>query len=86
MPMILEFFGDECSHCQAMKPIVEKLKTEGAEIQSFEVWHNDNNANKMDNLDKGRCGGVPFYINLQTDKWICGETSYDELKSLIDAI
>jgi len=32
--------------------------------------------------DKGHCGGVPFFINTETGKWICGEASYEELKNI----
>ena len=82
--MIFEFYGEECSHCHAMKPLVERLRQASVEVRSFEIWHDDNNSNKMDQLDRGRCGGVPFYINPEKDKWICGETTYEELKSLAD--
>ena len=30
--------------------------------------------------DKDYCGGVPFFYNTETNKWICGETDYEELK------
>jgi len=80
--MIFEFYGTECPHCMNMKPIVERLREEGVEIQSFEVWHNDNNAHKLNEYDKGFCGGVPFFVNSETKKWICGETTYEELKAI----
>lgn len=63
-----------------MKPLVERLKKEqGVEIESLEVWHNEANEAKFVEMDKDRCGGVPFFINTQTDKWICGEATYEEL-------
>lgn len=31
-------------------------------------------------LDKDFCGGVPFFYNTKTNKWICGEADYDTLK------
>lgn len=82
--MILEFYGEECPHCDYMKPIVERLRKEGLEVESLEVWHNDNNAHRMDTYDQGKCGGVPFYLNPKTEKWICGATSYEELKTLAE--
>ncbi|MDA1334538.1 MAG: hypothetical protein O2794_00785 [bacterium] len=81
--MIYEFYGEECPHCLQMKPLIERLKTEdGVEVESYEVWHDENNANKLHQYDKSFCGGVPFYYNSETTKWICGETSYEELKKL----
>jgi len=80
--MIFEFYGKECPHCQSMKPIVEKLKNEGIVVESLEVWHNDDNANKMREYDNQHCGGVPFYVNPDTKKWICGATTYEELKKI----
>jgi len=83
--MLLEFYGEECPHCLAMKPVLERLRNEGAAIESYEVWHNDNNAHKLNQYDKGFCGGVPFYINPETQQWICGETTYEELKKISGA-
>lgn len=65
-----------------MAPLVEKLKKEtGVKFERYEVWHDDANAKKMEGYDKGEYGGVPLYINTDTGKKICGETSYEELKS-----
>lgn len=83
--MLLEFYGEECSHCITMRPLVEKLeKAEKIKFERFEVWHNEKNAKKMEKYDRGRCGGVPFFINTDTDKFICGEDSYEALKNLAD--
>ena len=82
MSDLLEFFGTECSHCNAMKPLVEKLEQEiGVTLDKFEVWHNEENAKKLEELDKGECGGVPFFINLKTGQKICGAVSYEQLKN-----
>lgn len=80
--MIYEFFGTECPHCINMKPLVERLQKEGIEVKSFEVWHNEDNANMLERIDEGHCGGVPFFYNPENKKWICGETTYDELKAI----
>ncbi len=80
---LLEFYGKECPHCITMEPLVEKLaKDEKLVFQRFEVWHDEKNAAKFETYDKGRCGGVPFFINTDTDKFICGEDSYEALKAL----
>jgi thiol-disulfide isomerase/thioredoxin len=79
--MLLEFYGKECPHCIRMAPLIEKLEKEtGLKVEKYEVWHDEKNAKKMEEYDKGLCGGVPFYFNTETGKHICGETSYEDLK------
>jgi len=64
-----------------MHELVERLgKEEGVKVESLEVWHNKENEKRLLELDKDFCGGVPFFFNSQTQKWICGEASYAELK------
>ena len=42
--MLIEFYGEECPHCQAMLPLVERLeKEEGLKVERHEVWHNKEN-------------------------------------------
>jgi len=65
-----------------MKPWIEKLEKElGVKVSRVEVWHNEANAKRMQDIDKGRCGGVPYFYNKKTGKWICGAVSYDKLKA-----
>jgi len=81
MENLLEFYGTECPHCIKMHPLVERLEKEtGVKVEKFEVWHNEENSRKMDEYDKDYCGGVPFFFNTKTNKWICGETGYEDLK------
>jgi thiol-disulfide isomerase/thioredoxin len=77
---LLEFYGKECSHCKDMSPLVERLKKEGFEIEQYETWHNEEHAKKQQKYDKGLCGGVPFFMNTDSGKWICGATDYVSLK------
>ena len=78
---LLEFFGKECPHCAAMEPLVSRLQDEeGMEFAKYEVWHNEENANLMRKYDQGRCGGVPFFYNTRTEKWLCGMVKYEQLK------
>ena len=78
---LLFFFGTECLHCHKMDPFIEKLEKEKKiQFKKIEVWHNEKNASLLRKLDDGKCGGVPFFYNEKTKKWICGETSYEELK------
>lgn len=79
--MLIDFYGKECPHCITMMPLVDALEKEaGVKVERYEVWHNEENARKMEAYDKGRCGGVPFFVNTDTDAIMCGEASYEELK------
>jgi hypothetical protein len=78
---LLEFFGRECPHCAAMEPLVARLEEEeGIVISKQEVWHNEQNATFMRELDQGRCGGVPFFYNKTKGTWLCGEVNYEKLR------
>ncbi|MEK6847247.1 MAG: hypothetical protein AABY16_03710 [Nanoarchaeota archaeon] len=75
------FYGTECVHCHEMVPLVERLeKEEKVKVTRMETWHNSKNAKKLQETDKGRCGGVPFFYNDVSKKFICGSTSYENLK------
>jgi hypothetical protein len=64
-----------------MEPLVERLEQEEkVNVARLEVWHNEANAKLMREYDKGFCGGVPFYFNKKTGKWICGGADYERLK------
>jgi thiol-disulfide isomerase/thioredoxin len=78
---LYEFYGDGCPHCEKMKPKVEELQEEeGVKVKQLEVWNDEENAEKMGKFDDGKCGGVPFFYNTETDDWICGEASKEELR------
>jgi hypothetical protein len=80
--MLMNFFGQECPHCEKMESVIAKLEHEtGVTVERLEVWHNDENMKKLNELDKNFCGGVPFFYNTDTNKWICGEATIDELKT-----
>lgn len=79
---LLMFYGTECVHCHEMMPLVEKLEKEtGVKVQQIETWHDANNAKKLQEIDQGKCGGVPFFWNEETKKFICGSASYEKLKA-----
>ena len=79
---LFDFYGTECPHCIEMMPMIAEVEKEtGRKIQRLEVWHNSENQKKFMAADKGRCGGVPFFWNSKTDKFICGATSKDKLKA-----
>ena len=78
---LLEFYGRECPHCQAMDPLILRLKEEeGIEIAKYEVWHSEKNAALMKETDQGQCGGVPFFYNKNSAKWMCGGATYEKFK------
>ncbi len=77
---LIEFYGQECKTCREIMPLVERLEEElGLEIERLEVWHNYKNAELFKEMDKGRCGSVPFFYNRKTGKWLCGEVGYEKL-------
>ena len=78
---LLEFYGTECPHCVKMMPVIDKLIAEGVKIEKIEVWHNKENATKLQGYDKGLCGGVPFFMNTDPGEWICGETNKKALRA-----
>lgn len=82
MSNLLEFYGTECPHCITMHPLVERLeKEEKIEVEKIEVWHNQENEKRLLQIDNGElCGGVPFFYNTETKKFICGDARYDILK------
>lgn len=82
MSHLLEFYGDECPHCEHMIALLREVeKEEGLLIGRYEVWHNKENEKILLEYDKGFCGGVPFLYNTKTKKWICGEASKEEIKN-----
>ena len=86
--MLYEFYGEECPHCQKMRKLTDKLMQEFSNIQIIrkEVWHNKDNMAFIKECDKDdACGGVPFFFNSESKAWLCGEVSYDELKTWAEA-
>lgn len=82
MPKLLEFYGEECPHCKKMDPLIERLEKEtGVKVEKYEIWHNEQNNKMMEQYDKSFCGGVPFFYNVDGNKWICGEADFNELKN-----
>jgi len=79
--MLIEYYGEECPHCKKMAILIERLKGEGFSVESYETWHNEENAKKFTEHEKGTCGGVPFFINTESGKTICGATDYETLKA-----
>ena len=64
-----------------MAPMVDKLIKEGIAIERLETWHNQDNAAKLEKIDRGYCGGVPFFINTDSGRYICGGTDEKSLRA-----
>jgi hypothetical protein len=82
---LLFFYGLECPSCIVVEEHVDRLISEGFNIKKIEVWHDKENDEMLLRLDVGDeiCGGVPFFLNQKTNKTICGEASYEEIKKLV---
>lgn len=79
--VLYEFYGDGCPHCEKMAPKVDSLEeNHGVEVKQLEVWNNEENAEKLQEYDDGKCGGVPFFYNTETEEFICGETDMENLR------
>ena len=90
MHKIIMFHGAECPHCQVMQPVVDKLIEEGMPIEKLEVWHSEENETKMHDYAEiimEGCGtlGVPCFLDAEGQHAICGEMSYDDLKSWLSS-
>jgi hypothetical protein len=68
-----------------MMPMIDKLIAEGIKIEKIETWHDEANNERMREYDRGFCGGVPFFYNTETNKWICGETDEESLRAWASA-
>lgn len=78
---LYEFYGDECPHCENMESKVKEVEEdEDVEVEQLEVWNDKENAEKLEKLDDGKCGGVPFFYNTESEEWICGETDVETLR------
>ena len=79
---LLMFYGRGDDYCAQMEPLLQQLeKEEGLTVRKFEVWHDTRNTELLRKLDPARCGGVPFFYNKESHRWICGATTYDNLKA-----
>jgi len=85
----VEFYGEECSHCQKMAPILKQAELDtGFVFDKREIWHDEKNQQIMtlhaDDIQRD-CGllGVPTFYSMKTKKAVCGEMSLEALKKFI---
>jgi thiol-disulfide isomerase/thioredoxin len=90
---IIEFYGETCPHCVALRPIVEGIeKDREVEIQKLEVWDNAENKKLMmqyEDIIGEACGGfaaVPALVNTKTKQALCGAHDAKEIEALIDGM
>ena len=88
---IIEFYGESCPHCMAMKPVVEQLEKDlDIEIQKLEVWNDTKNQEvmkKYEDIIAEACGGmagVPSFVNTDTKQALCGAHDPGDIKLLIE--
>jgi len=80
-PHLIQFKGKGDSYCAMMEPMKTQLVKElGVDIRCFEVWYDSRNLELLQLMDGGKCGGVPFFYNKRSKRFICGATTYDNLK------
>lgn len=80
---LLCFYGNDCEMCEFMAKYIKEFEAEhpGMKIRRFETWSNrENDKLRMMCDSTSGCGGVPFFYNRKTKAWICGATSYDNLR------
>ena len=69
-----------------MLKLTDKIMKEFPDVKIIrkEVWHNKDNMGLVKQYDvDDACGGLPFYYNTETKKWLCGEVGYGELKEWV---
>ena len=81
MSHLLLFYGEECEGCAEVRADVAMLREEGIEIKELEVWHNKENMKMVEELDKEKCDGVPFFINTENSETICGAAPIETIRA-----
>ena len=89
------FYGRECLHCKAMLPFVEQIEKEGkgkVKFRRLELWHDKKNVRVLDKVKqkiKVSCNEqllIPIFYYEKSRKILCGQKSYDDLKSWVDSL
>lgn len=77
MKHLLFFIGTDCPHCEAMKPLVEKLEREmGITLHVQDIWVDKASEKLLDGYRTPDCDGLPYFYNTETGVSLCGEVSY----------
>ena len=75
------FFGDGCPFTKRAEPAIDCLEMHlGKRLNRLETWNSEENHNAYVAVGgMQNCGGVPFFYNNSTGKYICGVTTCDKL-------
>jgi len=85
----VEFFGQGCHFCANMVPVVSQVENEtGIDFRVLEIWYNKTNYDFMmeyASYIQRDCGalGVPTFINIRTNKSVCGQMDVQELGDFV---
>lgn len=86
-PELLFFYRTSCPFTARVRPelkcLEEHLKTEGRikhRLKKFEVERDPAGMQLLNEVDKGLCGGVPFFFNKRTGAYVCGARRCEDLK------
>lgn len=84
---LLFFYGTDCPHCEAMRPLIAKLSFDtGIILNELDVWKDEAAYRMLENYQDRvkktdpECDGLPFFYNTKTGDYLCGEVSYKTLK------
>lgn len=85
---LLFFYGTDCPHCEAMRPLIAKLAFDtGIVLDERDVWTSQADfriyENYQDLVRKNDpdCYGLPFFYNTKNKSYLCGEVNYKTLKA-----
>jgi len=78
---ILFFNGTECAICHVVEPVLDRVASaKGIVIEKKESYHDDANQALLFELAEGKCAQLPFLINTETGKYLCGNMSEEQLE------
>jgi hypothetical protein len=53
---------------------------EERKLQRLEVWNDAANSARYSDAARGKCRGVPFFLNAKTGNFVCGSAPCSTLK------
>ncbi|KAL6072786.1 Glutaredoxin domain-containing protein [Balamuthia mandrillaris] len=78
---LLMFYGETCPFTKKALPEVQCMESAlNVKIQRLEIWNNKTNAHMFQRLARGKCKGVPFFVNRKTGEFVCGAAQCEVLK------
>uniref|UniRef100_A0A0G4FCH4 Thioredoxin domain-containing protein n=1 Tax=Chromera velia CCMP2878 TaxID=1169474 RepID=A0A0G4FCH4_9ALVE len=85
-PWLFQFYSSTCERCEEMRPVVRRVETElKVKFKKLEVQRDVANAELLRIIDRdSRCGGIPYFFNRKSHQWICGATTFENLRDLAD--